>query len=134
MVDSAVRAMTWNIWWRFGPRWQDRQPAIRQTLERLDPDVVALQEVWASSETTQADELAEALDLHAVFGSPSYPPAPTDSGIADHEGIGLGHCAAESLAGPGSPGAGHAGAAPQLGADHPWRSGWTIRRVRCRSW
>ena len=56
MVDSAVRAMTWNIWWRFGPRWQDRQPGIRQTLERLDPDVVALQEVWSSAETTQADE------------------------------------------------------------------------------
>ena len=90
MVDSAVSAMTWNIWWRFGPRWQDRQPGIRQTLERLDPDVVALQEVWASSQTRQADELAAALGLYAVYGSPSYPPAPTDSGNADHEGIGLG--------------------------------------------
>jgi hypothetical protein len=28
MVDSTVSAMTWNIWWRFGPRWRDRQPAI----------------------------------------------------------------------------------------------------------
>jgi len=90
MVDSAVRAVTWNIWWRFGPRWHDRQPGIRQTLERLDPDVVALQEVWSSDETTQANELAHALGMHAVYGSPSYPPAPTGDGIDDHEGIGLG--------------------------------------------
>jgi endonuclease/exonuclease/phosphatase family metal-dependent hydrolase len=91
MVDSSVRAMTWNIWWRFGPRWQDRQPGIRRTIEQLDPDVLALQEVWANSETTQADELATAFGMYAVFGSPSYPPAPTDScGVADHEGIGLG--------------------------------------------
>ena len=77
MVDSAVRALTWNIWWRFGPRWQDRQPGIRQTLERLDPDVVALQEVWSGAQTTQADELAAALGMHAVFAGPSYPAAPT---------------------------------------------------------
>jgi hypothetical protein len=22
MADNTVRAMTWNIWWRFGPRWE----------------------------------------------------------------------------------------------------------------
>jgi endonuclease/exonuclease/phosphatase family metal-dependent hydrolase len=82
--------MTWNIWARFGPRWQDRQPGIRQTLQRLDPDVVALQEVWASADGTQADELGDALGLHAVFGSPSYPPAPSDSGRDDQRGVDLG--------------------------------------------
>ncbi len=83
MVDSKVRAMTWNIWWRFGPRWRDRQPGIRETLTRIDPDVVALQEVWAGDGTTQAHELAEALQMHAVFAGPSYPPAPADElGIA----------------------------------------------------
>ena len=91
-----VRAMTWNLWWRFGPRWEDRQPAIRSTLERLRPDVLALQEVWAGDGTTQADELAAALGMHAVFGSPSYPTAPQDDlGIAvlsrwpilDHEAL-----------------------------------------------
>ena len=76
MVDSMVRAMTWNLWWRFGPHWKDRQPAIRVTLERLRPDVVAFQEVWATEETTQAHELADLLGLHAAFASPSYPPAP----------------------------------------------------------
>jgi endonuclease/exonuclease/phosphatase family metal-dependent hydrolase len=76
MVDSMVRAMTWNIWWRFGPRWQDRQPGIRATLERFRPDIVALQEAWAGEGTTQAHVLADALQMHAVFASPSYPPAP----------------------------------------------------------
>lgn len=64
MVDSTVRAMTWNIWWRFGPRWRDRQPGVRATLEQFRPDVVALQEVWAGEATTQADELADVLGMH----------------------------------------------------------------------
>ncbi|MBL7252893.1 endonuclease/exonuclease/phosphatase family protein [Paractinoplanes lichenicola] len=81
MTDSTVRAMTWNLWWRFGPHWEDRQPGIRATLERFRPDVVALQEVWAGEGTTQADELAETLGMHAVFAAPSYPPA-ADLGIA----------------------------------------------------
>jgi hypothetical protein len=41
------------------------------TLERFRPDV-ALQEVWAGDGTTQADELADVLEMHAVFASPSY--------------------------------------------------------------
>jgi endonuclease/exonuclease/phosphatase family metal-dependent hydrolase len=90
MADSMVRAMTWNIWWRFGPRWQDRQPGIRATLERVRPDIVALQEVWAGDGTTQAHVLADALQMHAVFASPSYPPAPKDAGVADWAGIDLG--------------------------------------------
>jgi endonuclease/exonuclease/phosphatase family metal-dependent hydrolase len=90
MVDSTVGAMTWNIWWRFGPRWRDRQPAIRATFEQFRPDIVALQEVWCTGQTTQADELANALGMHAAFASPSYPPAPNDAGINDWEGVGLG--------------------------------------------
>jgi len=78
MPDSTVRAMTWNIWWHFGPHWEDRQPGIRATLERIRPDVVALQEVWAGAGSTQADELAAELGMHAVFASPSYPPSPDD--------------------------------------------------------
>ena len=74
VVDSTVRAMTWNIWWRFGPRWRDRQPAIQKTIQRLSPDIVALQEVWSTDETTQADELAKTLGMYAVFASPSYRP------------------------------------------------------------
>ena len=90
MADSTLRAMTWNIWWRFGPRWRDRQPAIRATLERYRPDVLALQEVWAGDGTTQADELADALHMHAVFAGPSYPSAPDGQDVADWAGIDLG--------------------------------------------
>jgi endonuclease/exonuclease/phosphatase family metal-dependent hydrolase len=89
MVDSMVRTMTWNIWWRFGPRWQERQPGIRATVEGLRPDVVALQEVWAADGTNQAAELAEAVGLHAAFASPSYPP-PGDAARPDWTGVDLG--------------------------------------------
>jgi endonuclease/exonuclease/phosphatase family metal-dependent hydrolase len=82
--------MTWNIWWRFGPHWRDRQPGIRATLQQLRPDLVALQEVWAGDGTTQADELADALGMHAVFAAPSYPPAGTDPDERDWAGIDLG--------------------------------------------
>jgi endonuclease/exonuclease/phosphatase family metal-dependent hydrolase len=90
MRDGQVRVVTWNIWWRFGPRWRDRQPGLLETLRRLDPDVVALQEVWGSDRTTQADELAEALGLHAVFAEPSYPVAPDPPLTPDDEGMTLG--------------------------------------------
>ena len=90
MADNTVRAMTWNLWWRFGPRWRDRQPGIRATLERFRPDVVALQEVWSGGGTTQAHELADALGMHAVFAGPSYPPAPDDRAEPDWAGIDLG--------------------------------------------
>ena len=90
MVDAQVRLMTWNIWWRFGPRWQERQPGIRATIDRLAPDVLALQEVWSAGGTTQAHELADGLGFHATFASPSYPPAPGASAREDHDGVDLG--------------------------------------------
>jgi endonuclease/exonuclease/phosphatase family metal-dependent hydrolase len=90
MVDHRVRAMTWNLWWRFGPRWRERQPGILATIERFDPDVVALQEVWSAAEKTQADELAEALGFSATFAAPSYPAAPDPAVEPDHVGVELG--------------------------------------------
>jgi len=95
VADHRVTVMTWNIWWRFGPRWRDRQPGILETITRLRPDVVALQEVWGTPESTQADELAAALGMHAVFASPSYPPAPgsdprTTGGGEEDEEVDLG--------------------------------------------
>ena len=41
MVDAHVRLMTWNVWWRFGPRWPERQPGIRATIGRLDLNAAA---------------------------------------------------------------------------------------------
>ncbi len=79
--DSGVtmRVMTWNLWWRFGP-WEDRQPAIRAVLADQDPDVVFLQEAWATDTADQVDELAGALGLHAVRGEPVF-----------HDGVAFGN-------------------------------------------
>jgi endonuclease/exonuclease/phosphatase family metal-dependent hydrolase len=71
---GRVKIMTWNIWWRFGPHWQDRQAGLLQTLRQVDADVVALQEVWGSVTTSQAHEFADQLGMHAGFVAPSYPP------------------------------------------------------------
>ena len=90
MADPQLRAMTWNIWWRFGPRWRERQPGILATIERFDPDVIALQEVWAAGGTTQAHEFAAALGFHAVFAAPSYPRTPEPILTPDHDGVELG--------------------------------------------
>jgi len=58
--------VTWNLWWRFGP-WEERQPAIRSELLRLRPDVVLLQEVWATEDgRDQSSELAAALGFHVA--------------------------------------------------------------------
>lgn len=45
LVETTLRLVTWNVWARFGP-WESREAAIRATLERHDPDVVALVEAW----------------------------------------------------------------------------------------
>jgi endonuclease/exonuclease/phosphatase family metal-dependent hydrolase len=56
--------MTWNVWWRFGP-WEARQPAILDTLRRIDADVICLQEVWETRDgESQPARLAEALGYH----------------------------------------------------------------------
>ena len=84
--------MTWNVWWRFGPRWRDRQPGLVHTIGTVDSDVVALQEVWGTAETSQAHEFAEQLGLHAAFAAPSLPPAPVPVEAEDQNvrlGLGL---------------------------------------------
>jgi endonuclease/exonuclease/phosphatase family metal-dependent hydrolase len=65
-VDTRLSILSWNLWWRFGP-WESRQPAIAATLQRLAPDVVCLQEVWASRDgEDQAEQLAAALGGYHV--------------------------------------------------------------------
>lgn len=66
---DALRVMTWNLWWRFGG-WQERREAILRTLEAERPDVLGLQEVWASGGPdgaggeNLAEWLAERLGMH----------------------------------------------------------------------
>ena len=53
---ERIRAVTWNVWWRFGGNWRERQPGIAEILRRADPDLVGLQECWgdSGSHTTQS--------------------------------------------------------------------------------
>ena len=64
MTGERFRVLTWNLWWRYGP-WEERLPAIIETIRRLDPDLVALQEVWVADGTSSAHVIADALGLHA---------------------------------------------------------------------
>ncbi len=57
-----MRMVTWNLWWRFG-EWEERQPAIAAELRALEPDVALLQEVWATDDADQGEQLAEACGM-----------------------------------------------------------------------
>jgi endonuclease/exonuclease/phosphatase family metal-dependent hydrolase len=68
IIESRLRIMTWNIWWRFGP-WVQREPAILQCIADLNPDVIALQEVWGDGATHFAEKVADRLGYQHVFAS-----------------------------------------------------------------
>ncbi|WP_170284638.1 endonuclease/exonuclease/phosphatase family protein [Kribbella amoyensis] len=82
--------MTWNVWWRFGPAWRDRQAGILTTLRRLEPDLVGLQESWRTTTSSQARQLGDALGLHSAYAGPSLPPRPDPAESPDQEGVELG--------------------------------------------
>jgi endonuclease/exonuclease/phosphatase family metal-dependent hydrolase len=85
-----MRVMSWNVFWRFGPEWRDRQAGILATLRALDPDLVGLQESWIGDGTSQAEVLATELGLHWAVAEPSLPPVPDPVQAPDQEGIALG--------------------------------------------
>jgi endonuclease/exonuclease/phosphatase family metal-dependent hydrolase len=86
-----VRLVTWNVLWRFEPDWRAREGAILTTLERLAPDVIALQECWGTADHSQAHLMAERLGMrHAAFLGPSLPPAPEPPELPDHAGVLMG--------------------------------------------
>lgn len=66
LIESRLRVLTWNVWWRYGP-WQERAPAIAATLTTLDADIIALQEVWGDGGTDFAAELAAKLGYQHVY-------------------------------------------------------------------
>ncbi len=65
---AELRALTINIWNHQGP-WEARKAVLRRGIERLDADVVALQEVVRRGDRSQADALAEGFDYHVAFGA-----------------------------------------------------------------
>jgi endonuclease/exonuclease/phosphatase family metal-dependent hydrolase len=61
------RVATWNLWWHFGDRPEERLPAIEAALRDADADVVCLQEVYTDrTGVDDAARLADALGYHAV--------------------------------------------------------------------
>jgi endonuclease/exonuclease/phosphatase family metal-dependent hydrolase len=68
-IETRLRVLSWNLWWRFGP-WEARRPAILATLKRVDADILCLQEVWETrDEGNQAQRLADALGMHHVHAT-----------------------------------------------------------------
>ena len=70
LIETRARIATWNVWARYGP-WEERAPAILETLRAADADIVGLQEVWDDGERNQAIELAEALGYQASVWEPN---------------------------------------------------------------
>jgi endonuclease/exonuclease/phosphatase family metal-dependent hydrolase len=58
-----MRVATWNLWWRYGP-WRERREPIAATLAGIDADLYGLQEVWGADGQNFAAELAQRLGLH----------------------------------------------------------------------
>lgn len=83
LLDTTVRVVTWNLWWRYGP-WEQRLPRICETLRRVEPDVVALQEVWI-------DERAGTSSAHVVAGALGFDHVVTSCRIELEDGIGFGN-------------------------------------------
>jgi endonuclease/exonuclease/phosphatase family metal-dependent hydrolase len=50
--------MVWNVWWRFGDDWREREKGIAATLETYRPDVLGLVESWSGDGTDQPHRLA----------------------------------------------------------------------------
>jgi endonuclease/exonuclease/phosphatase family metal-dependent hydrolase len=73
--------MTWNLWWRFGD-WQRRHESIIQVLQSSAPDIVGLQEVWATATDNQAQALADMLEMHVAW-CPSPAPEPFQRRLGD---------------------------------------------------
>jgi endonuclease/exonuclease/phosphatase family metal-dependent hydrolase len=81
LIETRLRVLTWNVWWRFGP-WEARQPAISATLARIGADVVALQEVWSEvGGPDQASILAEQLGYEHAF-APGFDDGSVGFGLA----------------------------------------------------
>ena len=85
-----MRAMTWNVWWRFGGAWRDRERRIAATVRRVRPDVLGLTEAWAGEGTTQMDRLAFADGMATAFAPTSLPPLPDPPEEPSQAGIAMG--------------------------------------------
>lgn len=76
-----MRIATWNVQGRMG-NWSERHRALRAWIEKIDPDVVTLQESWVERNgSSQAEQFARESGYHFVTaaslaGFDRYPEAP----------------------------------------------------------
>ncbi len=83
--------MTWNVWWRFGGAWREREPALLGVLADVRPDVLALAETWRDGDVAQPDLIAEHLGhAAAVFVPIGLPPVPEPPEEPDQAGVEMG--------------------------------------------
>jgi endonuclease/exonuclease/phosphatase family metal-dependent hydrolase len=85
-----MRLMTWNVLWRFDPDWKAREGRILAVLDDLRPDILGLQECWATASETQAHVLASRWGMHAAYASPSLPPTPAPPEHPDQRDVLMG--------------------------------------------
>ena len=83
LVGTSVRVVTWNLWSNLGP-WETRYEDAAAELRALDPDLVALQEVWRAGERDVAAELGASLGggRHCAAALEWFEPLGLDSGCA----------------------------------------------------
>jgi endonuclease/exonuclease/phosphatase family metal-dependent hydrolase len=72
VIETTGRLVTWNVWGRHG-EWAARLDGIIAELRRCAPDVVCLQEAWATPEENQADLVGDALGLPYRFTWGNWP-------------------------------------------------------------
>jgi len=80
LIETQLRVVTWNLWWRLGD-WSTRAEAIAQTLDRLRPDLVCLQEVWQEGGDNQAAALAARFGMFHAFARDQHEKG-VDRGVA----------------------------------------------------
>lgn len=72
LIETRAKILEWNVWWRFGADWRRRQPLIVEVLERVAPDIIALQEVWGDEQTNQAADIAKRFGFSHVYAPASH--------------------------------------------------------------
>lgn len=87
---DCIRAMTWNVWWRFGDDWRRREPGLISVVREQRPDMLGVQECWGTPERTQADVLAEAVGGWPAFVPVGLPPEPDPVEHPSQEGVRMG--------------------------------------------
>jgi endonuclease/exonuclease/phosphatase family metal-dependent hydrolase len=81
LIETRARIVTWNVWANSGP-WEQRFARIEQLMRGMDPDIVAMQEVWKADGQEPVAEIADHLGLHYTPCTEWFEPAQLDSGTA----------------------------------------------------